>query len=131
LSQPANSTHLRVVGDGDGGVRCVCVEHFLLGAPLVAVLRDAGLGVTTGTVNGAAIAERAFAHVTDALSTHRPHGLAAELVERRAPRWPDQSCLSVPMIRGWPAISGAATSSNPRRPASRARRSRLDRLKPQ
>jgi hypothetical protein len=74
-----------VVGDGDGGVRGVCVEHFLLGEPLVAALRDAGLGVTTGTVNGAAIAERALAHAPDALTTDRPRGLAAELAVRRAP----------------------------------------------
>jgi hypothetical protein len=55
---------------------------FLLGQPLVAALRDAGLSVTTGTANHAAIAERAFAHAPDALSD-RPHELAAELVERR------------------------------------------------
>jgi hypothetical protein len=61
----------------------VCVEHFLLGQPLVAALRDAGLSVTTGTVNHAAIAERAFAHAPDALTSDRPHELAAELVERR------------------------------------------------
>jgi len=67
----------------DLGLRGVCVEHFLLGEPLVAALRDAGLSVTTGTVNHAAIAERALAHAPDALTTDRPHGLAAELVERR------------------------------------------------
>lgn len=31
----------------------------------------------------AAIAERALAHAPDALTTDRPHGLAAELAERR------------------------------------------------
>ena len=61
----------------------VCIEHFLLGQPLVAALRDAGLSVTTGTVNHAAIAERALAHAPDALTTDRPHELAAELVGRR------------------------------------------------
>jgi hypothetical protein len=54
------------------GVRGGCVEHFLLGEPLVAALRDARLGVTTGTVNGAAIAERALAHAPDALTTDAP-----------------------------------------------------------
>jgi glycerophosphoryl diester phosphodiesterase len=67
----------------DLDLRGVCVEHFLLGQPLVAALRDAGLSVTTGTVNHAAIAERALAHAPDALTTDRPHQLAAELAERR------------------------------------------------
>jgi hypothetical protein len=61
----------------------VCIEHFLLGQTLVAALRDAGLSVTTGTVNHAAIAERALAHAPDALTTDRPHELAAELIQRR------------------------------------------------
>jgi len=39
--------------------------------------------ITTGTVNHAAFAERALAHAPDALTTDRPHELAAELVERR------------------------------------------------
>ena len=64
-------------------MRGVCVEHFLLGEPLVAALRGAGLSVTTGAINHAAIAERALAHAPDALTTDRPHGLAAELLERR------------------------------------------------
>jgi glycerophosphoryl diester phosphodiesterase len=64
--------------------RCgVCVEHFLLCQPLVATLRDARVSVTTGTVNHAVFAERALAHAPDALTTDRPHELAAELVERR------------------------------------------------
>jgi glycerophosphoryl diester phosphodiesterase len=67
----------------DLALRGVCVEHFLLGRPLVAALRDAGLSVTTGTVNHAAIAERALAHAPDALTSDRPHQLAAELAERR------------------------------------------------
>jgi len=67
----------------DLALRGVCVEHFLLGQPLVAALRDAGLSVTTGTVNHAAIAERALAHAPDALTSDRPHQLAAELAERR------------------------------------------------
>jgi len=67
----------------DVALRGVCVEHFLLGQPLVAALRDAGLSVTTGTVNHAAIAERALAHAPDALTSDRPHQLTAELAERR------------------------------------------------
>jgi hypothetical protein len=66
----------------DLDLRGVRVEHFLLGQPLVAALRDADLSVTTGTVNHAAIAERALAHAPDALTTDRPHQLAAELAER-------------------------------------------------
>ena len=61
----------------------MCIEHFLLGQTLVAALRDAGLSVTTGTVNHAAIAERVLAHAPDALTTDRPHELAAELIQRQ------------------------------------------------
>lgn len=61
----------------------VCVEHFLLSEPLVAALRDAGLSITTGTVNHVALAERALAHTPDALTSDRPHELAAELAQRR------------------------------------------------
>ena len=62
--------------------RGVCVEHFLLGQPLVAALRDAGLSVTTGTINHAAVAERALAYAPDAVTSDRPHQLAAELAQR-------------------------------------------------
>lgn len=65
------------------GVRGVCVEHFLLGEALVAVLRDAGISVTTGTVNDVAIAARALAYAPDALTSDRPLGLAVELARRR------------------------------------------------
>jgi glycerophosphoryl diester phosphodiesterase len=61
----------------------VCVEHFLLGRPLVAALRDAGVSVTTGTVNHAAVAERALAYAPDAVTSDRPHQLAAELAQWR------------------------------------------------
>jgi glycerophosphoryl diester phosphodiesterase len=67
----------------DIGLHGVCVEHFLLGPPLIAALRDAGLSVATGTVNHAAVAERALAYAPDAVTTDRPHELAAELAERR------------------------------------------------
>ncbi len=66
-------------------VHGVCIEHFLLGARIVAALRDAGLSITTGTVNHAAIAERALAHAPDALTSDRPHELAAELAMRVRP----------------------------------------------
>ena len=68
---------------GNVGLCGVCVEHFLLSRPLVAALRDAGLSVTTGTVNHAAVAERALAHAPDAVTTDRPHELAADMSERR------------------------------------------------
>jgi glycerophosphoryl diester phosphodiesterase len=61
------------------GLRGVCIEHFLLGGRIVAAVRDAGLSVTTGTINDALIAERALAHAPDALTSDRPHELAAEL----------------------------------------------------
>jgi glycerophosphoryl diester phosphodiesterase len=64
-------------------LRGVCIEHFLLSRPIVAALREAGLSITTGTVNHAAIAERALAYAPDALTSDRPHEVAAELVERR------------------------------------------------
>jgi glycerophosphoryl diester phosphodiesterase len=64
-------------------LRGVCIEHFLLGEPIVAALRDAGLSITTGTVNHAVVAERALAHAPDALTSDRPHELAAELTPRR------------------------------------------------
>jgi glycerophosphoryl diester phosphodiesterase len=60
-------------------LRGVCIEHFLLGAPIVAALRDAGLSITTGTVNDPLIAERVLGHAPDALTSDRPHELAAEL----------------------------------------------------
>jgi glycerophosphoryl diester phosphodiesterase len=67
----------------DHGLRGVCVEHFLLSQPLVAALRAAGLSITTGTVNDVAIAERALGHAPDALTSDRPHELAAELAQRQ------------------------------------------------
>jgi|tagenome__1003787_1003787.scaffolds.fasta_scaffold20674532_2 hypothetical protein len=93
----------------DLDLRGVCVQHFLLGQPLVAALRDTGLSVTTGTVNQAAIAERALAHaLTRSPPTARTNG-------RRS--WPSGALLaagsvfsSVPRIR-------AGTRSRPRPPA--------------
>jgi glycerophosphoryl diester phosphodiesterase len=53
----------------------VCVEHFLLSAPLVTTLRDAGLSVTTGTVNDAALLGRVLRFAPDAVTTDAPHVL--------------------------------------------------------
>jgi glycerophosphoryl diester phosphodiesterase len=64
------------------GLRGVCIEHFLLGGRVVAALRDAGLSITTGTVNHAVIAERVLTHAPAALTSDRPHELAAELALR-------------------------------------------------
>ena len=75
-------------------LRGVCVEHFLLGQPLVAALRDAGLSVTTGTVNRAALAERALAYAPDAVTTDRPHHDApnsSSASARRSERRPTSS----------------------------------------
>ncbi|HEX4109466.1 MAG TPA: glycerophosphodiester phosphodiesterase [Solirubrobacteraceae bacterium] len=66
----------------DVGLRGVCIEHFLLGPATVGALREAGLSLTTGTVNCAALAERALAYEPDALTSDRPHELAAELADR-------------------------------------------------
>jgi glycerophosphoryl diester phosphodiesterase len=57
------------------GVGGVCVEHFLLSAPLVAALRAGGLSVTTGTVNHRALLERVLQFSPDAVTTDAPHAL--------------------------------------------------------
>ena len=67
----------------DHALRGVCVEHFLLSQPLAGALRDAGLSLTTGTVNHAALVARVLAYAPDALSSDRPHELAAELAQRQ------------------------------------------------
>ena len=67
----------------DRGLVGVCVEHFLLDRPIVAALRDARLSITTGTVNNAVIAERVLVHAPDAITSDRPHELAAELAAQR------------------------------------------------
>jgi glycerophosphoryl diester phosphodiesterase len=59
------------------GVRGVCVEHFLLHAALVAQLRDAGLSVTTGTINDPELARRVAALDVDAITTDDPARLRA------------------------------------------------------
>ena len=67
----------------DRGLLGVCVEHFLLEGRIVTALRDAGLSITTGTVNHAVVAERVLVHAPDAITSDRPHELTAELAERQ------------------------------------------------
>ncbi len=55
----------------------VCVEHFLLSAPLVDALRGAGLSLTTGTVNDRVLLERVLRFAPDAVTTDAPHALRA------------------------------------------------------
>jgi glycerophosphoryl diester phosphodiesterase len=57
------------------GVAGVCVEHFLLSAPLAAVLRAGGLSLTTGTVNDPALLARVLCFGPDAVTTDAPHAL--------------------------------------------------------
>ncbi len=59
------------------GVAGVCVEHFLLHAPLIATLLDGGLGVATGTVNDPELARRVAALGGEAITTDAPERLAA------------------------------------------------------
>jgi len=62
------------------GVLGVCVEHFLLSRPLVAVLRRHGLSVTTGTVNDAVLLRRVEVLGVDAVTTDDPAALRARHV---------------------------------------------------
>lgn len=57
------------------GVGGVCVEHFLLSAPLVTAIRNAGLSLTTGTVNDRVLLERVLRFAPDAVTTDAPHAL--------------------------------------------------------
>jgi len=57
----------------------VCVEHFLLTPALVETLRAAGLSVTTGTVNHAALLSRLLRLELDAITSDSPHELRAAL----------------------------------------------------
>ena len=64
----------------------VCVEHFLLSAPLVATLRASGLSVTTGTVNHAALLAALLPLGLDAITSDAPAELRKALVASEAPR---------------------------------------------
>ena len=57
------------------GVGGVCVEHFLLSAPLMAALRRRGLSVTTGTINEPALLDRILPLRPAAVTSDRPHTL--------------------------------------------------------
>ena len=59
------------------GVGAVCVEHFLLTAPLIDTLRRGGLSVTTGTLNERALLDRVLPLRPDAVTSDRPHALRA------------------------------------------------------
>lgn len=61
------------------GVYGVCVEHFLLSAPLVTCLRQAGLSVTTGTVNHPEMLAPLAPLELDAVTSDCPHELRAAL----------------------------------------------------
>jgi hypothetical protein len=64
----------------------VCVEHFLLTPTLVATLRAAGLTVTTGTVNHAAMVAPLLPLDLDAITSDSPHEL----------RWAIAHALALP-----------------------------------
>jgi glycerophosphoryl diester phosphodiesterase len=71
------------------GVTGVAVEHFLLTERLMAILRLAGLSVTTGTINNAELLRRvAEIAAPDAVCTDRPGELRREAARRQhgAPR---------------------------------------------
>jgi glycerophosphoryl diester phosphodiesterase len=57
------------------GVDGIAVEHFLLTARMMNVLRNAGLSVNTGTVNHPALLGRVLSFAPDAIGTDRPHEL--------------------------------------------------------
>jgi hypothetical protein len=59
------------------GVDGISVEHFLLTDRLVGVLRDAGLSLSTGTVNHRELLSRVLEFAPDAIGTDRPHELRA------------------------------------------------------
>jgi hypothetical protein len=61
------------------GLHGVCVEHFLLSPALLATLREAGLSVTTGTVNHAATPIPLLPLGLDAITSDCPHELRAAL----------------------------------------------------
>jgi glycerophosphoryl diester phosphodiesterase len=59
------------------GVPGVCIEHFLLHSQLVDQLREAGLSVTTGTVDDIELAFRVAALGVDSITTDAPTALRA------------------------------------------------------
>jgi glycerophosphoryl diester phosphodiesterase len=61
------------------GLYGVCVEHFLLSGPLVTSLRQAGLSVTTGTINHPDLLASLLPLSPDAITSDCPHELRAAL----------------------------------------------------
>jgi glycerophosphoryl diester phosphodiesterase len=59
----------------NAGVDGVCVEHFLLSPGLVDTLREAGLSVSTGTINHEEILPLLVPLGLDAITTDTPHEL--------------------------------------------------------
>lgn len=57
------------------GVAGVCVEHFLLSAPLADALRAGGLSLSTGTINEPALLDRVLRFRPDAVTSDRPDAL--------------------------------------------------------
>lgn len=62
------------------GVSGVCVEHFLLSPSLVDALKDAGLSVTTGTINHPEMLPLLLGLGLDAITSDVPHELRAALL---------------------------------------------------
>ena len=63
------------------GLHGVCVEHFLLSPPLAQLLRQAGLSLTTGTVNHPELLAPLLPLDLDAITSDRPPELRAALAE--------------------------------------------------
>jgi glycerophosphoryl diester phosphodiesterase len=68
------------------GLHGVCVEHFLLSAPLVATMRASGLSVTTGTVNHPALLAALLPLGLDAITSDTPAELRKTLAASEALR---------------------------------------------
>jgi glycerophosphoryl diester phosphodiesterase len=63
------------------GLHGICIEHFLLSPPLIASLRQAGLSVTTGTINHPQMVAPLLPLSLDAITSDCPHQLRAALAE--------------------------------------------------
>jgi glycerophosphoryl diester phosphodiesterase len=78
---------------GPVGVQGVCIEHFLVHAALVDQLREAGMSVTTGTINDVELARRVARLGVDAITTDVPAQLWA--AAERAAHTSDRSTASI------------------------------------
>lgn len=63
------------------GLYGVCIEHFLLSAPIVETLRRAGLSISTGTVNHHEALAPLLPLELDAITSDCPHELRVALAE--------------------------------------------------